>query len=132
MNAQPLAQFIRQHVVIHRPEGQVIARKADCAYVDVYLFTVEVPLAALAAFRDDFIELVRAHPWHAQFRSGINYVDAAGPDGFTGQAQALIAFALGQMLGLWQVVTPLLLGTPEPAAGQQARGGFITITGYKG
>lgn len=96
---------------------------------DVYLFRLAVLKPALEEYRPAFLALLAEYPEPERLPRGPNYLEVGAA--LNDQRTALLAFAVGHLLGVWKVVTPYDLGVSEPAAARMAGGGMVLISGYK-
>lgn len=99
----------------------------DLELVDVVLFIVGVDRAKAVSRRDELIEVLWQYP-QPETLDGISYI-AVGKE-IGSDAAALQLFALGSVLGLWQLVTPAGQGVSEAEALQMASNGMVKIVGY--
>lgn len=129
MDLRPLTEFLLRHVTTHRDRRALVVEKPGFSYADCYLFRLEVETAALEAFRPAMLALLAEYPDPDHLERGPTYHDVQVHLKDTGRAVAF--FGLGQMLGLWRVVTPITAGHAEPRAAQMAAGGYILISGYR-
>lgn len=115
-----LEVYAMPHVSEARPE---IER------VDMEFLVIGVNRDAAERHRAEFVDLMNAYPNPHVLAGGPSYIAVGAEIGDQGAAFQM--FALGKVLGLWDVITPATLG----ATGQQARdlagSGFIMISGYK-
>jgi hypothetical protein len=101
----------------------------DFSLVDCHFFVVCVDKRLSEAYRALFLEFLDAYPKPERLNSGPSYIEVASVLG--SEETALQFFALGQALGLWQVITPVTMGVaPGPVADRLAEK-FLMITGYK-
>lgn len=96
--------------------------------IDVHYFVVGVDQDSAEACRDDLVALLADYPDPEKLRSGPSYITVGAHLG--DQAMAFRLFALGEVLGLWKLVTPALMKLEGEMAEQAAGNGFIMITGY--
>ncbi len=97
--------------------------------VDVHFVMIGVDKAKAETHRDNLIEILREYPFLERLAAGPSYIEVGAEIGDQGAAFQL--FALGQVLGLWQVITPETLGFSGEQAQQMAGRGYIMISGYK-
>lgn len=107
----------------HESTSQVVEK------IDMVLLTIGVDRAKAEARRVDLIAILDGWPNPDELASGPSYITAGAAIGDQGAAFQL--FALGEVLGLWTVITPTRFGMEGEEARQAAGGGFIMITGYR-
>jgi len=96
--------------------------------VDMHFVTVAVNKAKAEARRAELIGLLNAYPAPDRLAGGPSYIEVGGELGDQGAAFEL--FALGKVLGFWDVITPETFGAIGDQARQLAGSGFIMCTGY--
>lgn len=104
--------------------------------VDCHFIVVGVDKAKAEAHKAELVALLKDWPSEAwgspipKLEEGPGYIHVGGAIGDQGAAFQL--FALGQVLGLWQVITPEKLGITDPAEARQMAGsGFVMIDGFR-
>lgn len=104
--------------------------------VDLHFVTVGFTEKAPVLTAQQFYDLIEASAegdfgtmTTDRLKQGPSYIELGGWLG--DQTLAFRFMALGQLHGLWEIVTPERMGIPEPAASQLAGSGFIMITGLK-
>jgi hypothetical protein len=97
--------------------------------VDMEFLIIGVDKARAEARKDDLIAVLRDYPKPSRLADGPSYIEVAPEIG--GQGAAFQLFALGKVLGLWDVITPTRLGATGEQARQMAGNGFIMMTGYR-
>ncbi len=97
--------------------------------VDMQFLTIGVDKATAEKHRADLVALLDAYPDPATLASGPSYIAVGAEIGDQGAAFQL--FALGKVLGLWDVITPASFGMSGQEAADMAGRGFIMITGYR-
>lgn len=90
---------------------------------------IGVDRAKAESYREPLIGLLNAYPDPAQLAGGPSYIHVGGVIGDQGAAFCL--FALGQVLGLWTVITPATMGFTGAEARDMAGAGFVMISGYR-
>jgi len=80
-------------------------------------------------YRGEIITILKDYPQLERLAGGPSYIEVGGVIGDQGAAFQL--FALGEVLGLWKVVTPKILGMDDATARQLAGSGMIMISGFK-
>ncbi len=104
--------------------------KVDCHFVVV---VVDKPTAK--KYRDEVLDILKDWPsesWGqavSKLEEGPSYIVVGGVLG--DQGSAFLLFALGQVLGFWNVVTPKSLGITGPEADEVAGLGLVMIDGFK-
>lgn len=104
-------------------------RKEGFEKVDLCLLTVAVQKLKAEEFRDEVREIMASYPDLEQLASGPSYIHVGAVLG--DQEIAFRLFALGKVLGLWDIITPVTFRFPPEAAKEAARLGYVMITGYK-
>lgn len=97
--------------------------------VDCHFIKVGVDKAEAEKHRDELIAILREWPDPEQLAGGPSYITAGGTIGDQGAAFQL--FALGKVLGLWNVITPESMGFEGAEASQMAGAGFVMCTGFR-
>lgn len=104
--------------------------KVDCHFV-----VIGVDKAKALGYKDEVVKILSDWPseaWGApvpKLQEGPSYIHVGGVIGDQGAAFQL--FALGQVLGLWNVITPKKLGIIGERADQMAGSGFVMIDGFR-
>lgn len=96
--------------------------------VDVELLVIGVDPVKAAAHRDELIAILRDYPEPQELKDGPSYITVGARIGDQGAAFCL--FALGQVLGLWKVITPRMLGVTGEVARRAAGNGYVLIGSY--
>lgn len=102
---------------------------ADLEMVDVHFVKIGVDKAKAEARRSDLLALLDDYPDPERLAGGPSYIEVGAAIGDQGAAFQL--FALGKALGIWDVITPEMLGATGDQARQMAGSGFIMCTGYR-
>lgn len=97
--------------------------------VDVVFEVIGVDKAKAEQHRDDLIGILNDYPQPDRLARGPSYIEVGGVIG--SQSGAFRLFALGKVLGLWQLITPATMGFEGHEARDVAGKGFIMITGYR-
>lgn len=97
--------------------------------VDLEFLVIGVHKAKAEQHRAELISLLNTYPNPERLAGGPSYIEVGGEIGDQGAAFQL--FALGKVLGLWDVITPSLFGMKGEEAKEAAGRGFIMMTGYK-
>jgi hypothetical protein len=100
----------------------------DVEKVDLHFIVVGVKKAEAEKRKGEFIELIKTYPDFNRFRQGLSYIELGGEIG--SQEEALKLMALGNVLGLWDIITPEKLGITGEKADELAGGGMVMIAGY--
>jgi hypothetical protein len=108
----------------HEAEARPDLEKVDCEFV-----VIGVDKAKADEHRAEFIELLNSYPNPERLAGGPSYIEVGAEIGDQGAAFQL--FALGQVLGLWSVITPASMGITGPEARQLAGSGFVMMSGYR-
>jgi len=101
----------------------------DLERIDMELLTIGVDKAKAEDHKADLIAVLREYPKPERLAGGPSYIEVGAEIGDQGAAFQL--FALGKVLGLWDVITPAKLGITGEQARQMAGNGFIMMTGFK-
>lgn len=98
--------------------------------VDMIFFKVGVSKEAAAIHRDQFVACLRALPLReSRLQDGPSYIHMGE---VMEQQTALSMFAVGSVMGLWNVMTPRSVGITDPDVVEKlARGGFVMIDGFR-
>ena len=83
----------------------------------------------IRALYDELIAILKTYPQPERLAGGPSYIEVGGEIGDQGAAFQL--FALGKVLGLWDIITPEKLGITGPEANQMAGMGFVMMSGFK-
>jgi hypothetical protein len=135
---KPLVDAIKAGVESDKLPGGVVtfdmmptvAEAADgLEKVDLEFLVIGVHKAKAEQHRAELIGLLNTYPNPDSLASGPSYITVGGEIGDQGAAFQL--FALGKVLGLWEVITPGSCGMTGAEAQQAAGSGFIMMTGYK-
>lgn len=95
--------------------------------VDMHFIVVDKEKAE--ARRAELLDILRDYPEPDRLAAGPSYLEIGGVIG--DQGAAFMLFALGKVLGLWDVISPASLGIDGALAQQMAGTGYIMITGYQ-
>ena len=94
--------------------------------VDMVFLTIGVDKAAAEKHRAELLEILRTYP---RLKDGPSYIEVGAEIGDQGAAFQL--FALGKVLGFWDVITPASLGLEGQDAIDAAGGGYIMCSGLR-
>lgn len=128
-----LVEYVRQHT--ERGEcqcGRCIDKGPDREptghSVDVHFFWVQ---AKNDPKKEDFLRLLEAgYPDMGRLRGGPSFIEIGAAIGDQGDALKLIG--LGELVGMWKVITPKVLGVmAEADANMLAGRGFVMAGGFK-
>jgi hypothetical protein len=109
----------------HESEAAPDLVKVDCA-----LLVIGVDKTRAEAHRAALVALLNEYPEPDRLAGGPSYIELGAALGDQGAAFQL--FALGQVLGLWTVITPRALGFDDDASiREMARRGLVMISGYR-
>lgn len=97
--------------------------------VDLCLLTIGVRKAVAENHKAELIALLNNYPDPDSLAGGPSYITVGAEIGDQGAAFQL--FALGKVLGLWDIITPALFGMKGEEATRAAGGGYIMITGFR-
>src|SRR5258708_32527888 len=93
--------------------------------VDVHFMTIGVDVSQAAAIKDELVTLLSEYP---KFCQGPSYIEIGAA--LDSQEDALRLLALGEALGLSQVITPARMGIRGRLAEEIASAGLISVTGF--
>lgn len=94
--------------------------------VDCHFIVIGVDKEKALKHRKELVEILQQYPGHLKY--GPSFIEVGGVIG--DQGDALRLFALGEVLRLWELITPAYVGVDGKAADQLAGSGFIMISGY--
>lgn len=100
----------------------------DLIQIDVVFMVVGVDREKAIPYRYELFNILRQ--WSPMLSSGPSYI-AIGSVITGDQGLALRLMALGKVLDLWKVITPITLGIPESRAAEIAGLGYIMISGFR-
>ena len=118
------------HVTIIQDMPHVDEVSANFEKVDMELLAIGVNKVKAEEHRNEFISLMDTYPEPQRLAGGPSYIEVGSVIGSQGVAFQM--FAMGKVLGLWDVITPSSLGLTGEEARNIAGQGFIMITGYHG
>jgi hypothetical protein len=101
----------------------------DIVKVDLSFITIGVDKKKAEARKAELIGILNHYPEPKELADGPSYITVGARIGDQGAAFQL--FALGEVLGLWKVITPEFFGITGSAAREAAGNGYIMISGYK-
>jgi hypothetical protein len=102
---------------------------ADIEKVDLAFIVIGVDRAKAEQHKAELIDILNSYPEPDRLAGGPSYIEVGAQIGDQGAAFQL--FALGKVLGLWDVITPKSLGFDGEAARNMAGMGYVMCTGYK-
>ncbi|OGN21397.1 MAG: hypothetical protein A2915_00975 [Candidatus Yanofskybacteria bacterium RIFCSPLOWO2_01_FULL_41_34] len=97
--------------------------------VDLHFIVVGVDKAKAEQIKDELVAILKTYPQPERLAGGPSYIEVGGEIGDQGAAFQL--FALGKVLGLWDIITPEKLGFTGPEASQMAGSGFVMMSGFR-
>lgn len=97
--------------------------------VDLHFVTIAVDKDEAEQQREGLLRILDNWPEPDMLAGGPSYIAVGAVIGDQGRAFEL--FALGKVLGIWDVVTPEKLGLTGDLARQAAGSGFVMCTGYR-
>lgn len=97
--------------------------------VDMEFLVIGVDKAAAEKHRAELVAILNTYPAPERLANGPSYIEVGAEIGDQGAAFQL--FALGKVLGLWEVITPASMGMTGEMARQMAGNGFVMMTGFK-
>jgi hypothetical protein len=133
-------QYRKGAAVIHRQEGRVAVTEVfamphidealardDLVKVDVEFMVIAVDKAKAEQRKDELLAILKTYPQPDRLAAGPSYIEMGGVLG--DQGVALRLFALGQVLGLWSVLTTF--GIEGEDARKMAGQGLVMMTGHR-
>ena len=126
MNLNRLYQILRETTVAMNHESQA---KNDIENVDLHFIVVGVDKPKAEQIKDEFIAILKTYPQPDRLARGLSYIEVGGEIG--DQGAALQLFALGKVLGLWDIITPEKLGFTGHEAAKMAGSGLVMMSGFK-
>ncbi|MDP3725632.1 MAG: hypothetical protein Q8R36_00365 [bacterium] len=114
----------------HESQAKNGIEKVDCHFI-----TVGVDKAKAETHRAELVAILNEWPSEAwggtvpKLEEGPSYIHVGGVIGDQGAAFQL--FALGKVLGLWDIITPATLGITGLEADQMAGSGLVMTSGFK-
>lgn len=96
--------------------------------VDVEFIKIGVDKKAAEQHKDELVEILKDYPRPDRLAQGPSYIEVGGEIGDQGAAFQL--FALGKVMGLWDLITPASMGFDGSEARQLAGAGYVMIAGY--
>jgi hypothetical protein len=104
--------------------------RADLEEVDLWFLVVGVDKARAQARKAQLKELLKTYPEPAVLTGGLfSYITVTLEIG--DRSAVFRLFALGKVLGLWDVITPVTLGLHEERAHDAAGRGFVMCAGFQ-
>ena len=97
--------------------------------VDMEYLTVGVDKQEAEKRKEDLISILDSYPEPERLSAGPSYIEVGAVVG--DQGAALQLFALGKVLGLWEILTPRTFGINGERVMELAGLGFLMISGYK-
>lgn len=102
----------------------------DVEIVDVHFIKIGVRRDEAMKHRDELVAIIHKDFDVDRMKGGPSYIEVAGK--WVGdQGATLQLFALGQVMGLWTVITPGVLGITGDEADTMAGLGFVMVSGFK-
>ncbi len=102
-------------------------RPAPTHSASVHFFWVS---AREGATKEGLLEVLKEYPDQKRLAGGPSYLELGGVLG--DQGLALMLIGLGEVLGVWKVVTPKTFGMTGEQANAMAGNGMIMAGGFKG
>lgn len=97
--------------------------------IDLELLSVGVNKAKAEQHQAELLDILSDYPEPERLAGGPSYIEVGAELGDQGKAFQL--FALGKVLGLWNVITPAGMGFSGDMARTAAGQGFVMITGWR-
>ncbi len=108
----------------HESEARPHVERVDCE-----LLVIGVDRAAAEPFKAELVTILNDYPDPERLAGGPSYIEVGAVLGDQGAAFQL--FALGQVLGLWTVITPGTMGITGTEARMLAGRGLVMMSGYR-
>ncbi len=108
----------------HESEAADGVERVDCHFI-----VVGVDKAKAEQFKPALIEILKAYPEPERLVGGPSYIEVGAVIGDQGAAFQL--FALGKVLGLWDIITPERLGITGDAARELAGRGMVMMSDFQ-
>ena len=108
----------------HEAQAKDGIEKVDCHFI-----VVGVDKSKAEERKNELIAILKTYPQPERLAGGPSYIEVGGEIGDQGAAFQL--FALGKVLGLWDIITPEKLGFTGPEADQMAGRGFVMMSGFR-
>ena len=96
---------------------------------DTHFIKVGVNKGRAQELRRELVSVLEEYPQADRLAQGPSYIEVGGVLG--SQDHALRLFALGESLGLWEVITPQKMGITGADANDLAGRGFVMISGFQ-
>jgi hypothetical protein len=103
--------------------------KKDLVKVDCHFIVIGVDKIKAEKYREELIEILEEYPSPDKLAVGPSYIEVGNAIG--SQTAAFQLFALGEVIGLWHVITPETIGITGEIARMMAGSGFVCIDGFK-
>ncbi|MDP3947349.1 MAG: hypothetical protein Q8Q41_01505 [bacterium] len=103
--------------------------KSGVEKVDLHFLVVGVDKVKAEECKGELVAILKTYPQPERLASGPSYIEVGGEIGDQGAAFQL--FALGKVLGLWDVITPEKLGFTGSEADNMAGMGFVMMSGFR-
>lgn len=94
--------------------------------IDMVFLTVGVGKAEAEKHRAELLTILKDYP---RLKDGPSYIEVGAEIGDQGAAFQL--FALGKVLGFWDIITPKTFGMEGPEAMEAAGRGYIMVSGLR-
>lgn len=101
----------------------------DLELVDVHFVNIGVDKRVAEELREDLKAELARYPEPDRLRGGPSYIEVGAVIG--SQDNALRLYALGKVLGFWDIITPESFGMEGKMAEAAAGRGLVMITGYR-
>jgi hypothetical protein len=103
--------------------------KPNIEKVDMEFLVIGVDKEAAETHRAELVSILKTYPQQDRLAAGPSYIEVGAEIGDQGAAFQL--FALGKVLGLWDVITPATFGMKGDEARDAAGKGFVMMSGFK-
>jgi len=96
--------------------------------VDCHFIMVGVDKTKAQTLKEALKQVLAKYPQPDRLASGPSYIEVGAEIG--SQDLALMLFALGKVLGFWEIITPETFGCKGEEGNKMAGRGFVMISGY--
>jgi len=103
--------------------------RTELVRVDCHFIFVGVDKIKSDQYKNEIIGILKTYPQPERLAAGISYIEIGGVLGSQDMAMSLMA--LGEVLGLWKVISPAFFNMTGPDADRVAGCGFVMTTGFK-
>lgn len=111
------------------PSADSLKESPEIEKIDLVLLVVGVDKKKAAEHKDELIAIMKEYPEPDRLKGGPSFIEVGGVIGSQGAAFQL--FALGQVLGIWNIITPRTLKLEGDVVRELAGKGLIMIDGFR-